>query len=73
VTPISTATNKAGKAIGAGPGPIDIAITPDGKTAYVADFGAGNGDTVTAISTATGKVIKTITVGGGPVFIAIAR
>ena len=39
VIPINTATDKAGKAIKVGPGPDGIAITPDGKTAYVANGG----------------------------------
>ena len=52
VTPIRTATNKAGKAIKVGSGPKAIAITPNGKTAYVASTGS---DTVTPIRTATNK------------------
>jgi DNA-binding beta-propeller fold protein YncE len=43
VTPISTATNKAGKAIKVGESPVAIAITPNGKTAYVASTGSGPG------------------------------
>jgi DNA-binding beta-propeller fold protein YncE len=35
VTPIRTATGRALKAIKVGKYPGDIAITPDGKTAYV--------------------------------------
>ena len=35
MTPIRTATNKAGKAIKVGGRPVAIAITPNGKTAYV--------------------------------------
>ena len=50
VTPIATATNTAGTAIPVGLRPIGIAITPDGKTAYVANDGA---NTVTPIATAT--------------------
>ena len=51
VTPIPTATNTAGPPITVGGNPYAIAITPDGKTAYVAnDIGAG---TVTPIATAT--------------------
>jgi hyaluronoglucosaminidase len=41
VTPISTAINKAGKAITVGQWPVAIAITPNGKTAYVAGTGSG--------------------------------
>ena len=56
VTPIRAATNKAGKAITVGGFPGYIAITPNGKTAYVS-----NGSTVTAIRTATNTAFKTIT------------
>ena len=37
MTPIATATNTAGPPITVGSGPDAIAITPDGKTAYVAN------------------------------------
>ena len=50
MTPINTATGKPGKAIKVGGGRHAIAITPDGKTAYVANSGSG---TVTPIRTAT--------------------
>jgi YVTN family beta-propeller protein len=50
VTPISTATGKAREAITVGSAPGAIAITLNGKTAYVA-----SGSGVTPISTATGK------------------
>ena len=50
VTPITTATNTAGPPIPTGIYPDAIAITPDGKTAYVANAVS---DTVTAIATAT--------------------
>jgi DNA-binding beta-propeller fold protein YncE len=43
VTPISTATNKAGKAIKVGEWPVAVAITPNGKTVYVASTGSGPG------------------------------
>src|SRR5205823_10824544 len=39
VTPVNTATNTAGKAIKVGNGPSAIAITPDGKTAYIVNSG----------------------------------
>ena len=68
VTPINTATNKAGTPIKAGSGPFAIAITPDGKTAYVANADSG---TVTPIRTATNKALKAIKVGVGPTDIAI--
>ena len=68
MTPIDTAADKAGKAINVGTGPDAIAITPNGKTAYVANTVS---DTVTPIDTATSTAGKAITVGSGPVVIAI--
>jgi YVTN family beta-propeller protein len=76
VTPINTATGKAGKPIQVGLGADDIAFTPNGKTAYVANFGCScvggpTGDTVTPINTATNTALPAITVGEGPDAIAI--
>jgi YVTN family beta-propeller protein len=68
VTPIATATNKAGPAIRAGTDPEKIAITPDGRTAYVMNSGSG---TVTPITTATNKAGPTIGTGKTPFAIAI--
>jgi DNA-binding beta-propeller fold protein YncE len=76
VIPINTATNTPGKPIPAGSGADQIAITPDGKTLYVADLHA-----VTPISTATntpGKPIRVpapaeeiaITANGKTVYVA---
>ena len=45
-----------------------IAITPNGKTAYVANLNSG---TVTPILTATGKAGNAITVGYSPDYITI--
>jgi DNA-binding beta-propeller fold protein YncE len=67
VTPIRTATNTAGKAIGVGNLPWAIAITPNGKTAYVVN----SGGTVTPIRTATSTAGNAINVGLAPVAIAI--
>ena len=49
--------------------PIEIAITPDGKTAYVTNDGSG---TVTPIRTATNTALSPIEVGFYPWAIAIA-
>ena len=68
MTPIRTATNKALKPIKVGGGPVAIAITPDGKTAYVANRGSG---TVTPIKIATNKALKQIKVGIDPGALAI--
>ena len=51
VTPIDTATRRAGAPIRVGRDPRAIAVTPDGATAYVANSGS---DTVTPISVRTG-------------------
>ena len=56
VIPVDTATNKAGKPVRAGLG-LQVAITPDGKTAYVLNGGAF---TVTPVSTATNTVGRPI-------------
>ncbi|HLI44804.1 MAG TPA: YncE family protein [Acidimicrobiales bacterium] len=73
VTPVDLRTGKAGKAIPAGIGPADIAIAPDGKTAYVTDDGSASalGDTVTPIDLATDTPETPIKVGAGPQGIAI--
>src|SRR5581483_1151374 len=47
VTPINTATNTAGAPIPVGTGPTTLALSPDGRTLYVANTGS---DTVTPIS-----------------------
>jgi len=75
VTPVSTATNRPGEAITVGKGPQSIAITPNGKTAYVVNFGTGTvgGNTVTPINTATGAALTPVRVGRWPDAIAITR
>lgn len=74
VTPIRTATNTALSAIKIGNYPGSLAITPNGKTVYVASYGGPGAyaQTVTPISTATNKPGKAITVGTGPTAIAIS-
>src|SRR5258708_18706410 len=54
--------------ISAGPGPDALAVTPNGRTLYVADGGSGgfpshNGDTVTPVNVATGRPATPIRVG----------
>src|SRR5215471_9742913 len=63
MTPVETATNTRGKPIKIGAIPAAIAITPDGKTAYIVDLPAyGRGPTtVVPVATATntrGRPIK---------------
>jgi DNA-binding beta-propeller fold protein YncE len=77
VTPISTATNRPGKPIKVGPaGSITIAITPNGKTAYVSrDRSTSQGHAlrgfVIPIRTRTNTALGPIKVGYGPGPIAI--
>jgi len=68
VTPLYLATGKVGKPIPVGSGPDAIAITPDGKTAYVAN---GLSTSVVPIDLATGTAGAPITVGIDPDAIAI--
>jgi DNA-binding beta-propeller fold protein YncE len=69
------ATRAVIAAAAAGLGPTWIAITPDGKTAYVANEGTGHVDahTVTPIQTATNKAGRGIPIGTNANFILIAR
>jgi YVTN family beta-propeller protein len=78
VTPINLSANKAGRPIkisGKSPGndftglPFAIAITPDGKTAYVTNGASG---TVTPIDVATDEPGKPIKISGKPGADAIA-
>jgi len=68
VVPIATATNTAGTPIPVGRAPSAIAITPDGTTAYVANFLSG---TVTPIDIATNTAGAPIPVGIYPRAIAV--
>src|SRR5262249_43292454 len=68
VTPINTATGIAGSPIKVGGVPIAIAITPNGKTAYVTDISR---NLVIPISTATNRAGRRIRVGIGPFHLAI--
>ena len=70
MTPIATATNTAGTpiSIGSGSNPAAIAITPNGKTAYVANGGTS---TVTPIATATNTPGTPIALAAGATPVAI--
>src|SRR5262249_11881578 len=61
------ATNKAETEINVGPFPFGVAITPDGKTAYVTN----NNASVTPIEVATNKPGPEIKVGRRPFVVAI--
>ena len=72
MTPIDVATNTPGMPITVGAYPYLLAITPNGQTAYVTNYGTlGTGDTVTPIATATNTPGTPITVGSGPYGIAM--
>jgi YVTN family beta-propeller protein len=68
VSVITTATGAVSAPITVGKAPGGVAITPDGKRAYVTNNGDG---TVSVITTATGAVSAPITVGKGPAGVAI--
>jgi YVTN family beta-propeller protein len=69
VSVIDTATNTVVATVPVGGVPIGVAVTPDGKHAYVANFTDG---TVSVIATATSNTTGTpIPVGNGPEGVAI--
>lgn len=70
MTPIQTATGTSGRPIHPGNNPQAIVITPDGTTAYVANW-QGPG-TVTPVNMATGSLGKPIRAGSHPRAIALA-
>jgi|GEM_PF-5204744 len=59
----NASTKKQIGAIGVGKTPVDIAITPDGTKAYIANQGS---NTVSVLNTTTNAIIKTINVGNSP-------
>jgi DNA-binding beta-propeller fold protein YncE len=73
VVPINLTTNRPGKPIYIGPGPGAIAITPNGKWAYVSVTGTPEHplDYVVPINLATKKVGSPIHTGISPMAIAI--
>jgi DNA-binding beta-propeller fold protein YncE len=66
---VSLATLTTGPPIAVGRGPDALAVTPNGKTAVVANFGDG---TVTPVSLATLTAGRPIPVGAGPTAIVIS-
>ena len=66
---IDTRTDKVVASIPVGSYPYAMAITPNGKTVYVAN---GNSGSVSVISTAINQAVATISVGSLPVAIAVA-
>ena len=82
VVPIDLSTDTAGSPIAISNGTFGLAITPNGATLYVANFGAfavvngavmqvSDGTTVTPIATATDAAGTQITVGSEPSSVAI--
>jgi len=69
VTPISTATNTAGKPIPVGLAPYAVTFAPNGETAYVTTLGSG---TLVPIDVATSKPGTPIPVGLGPDGVAVS-
>jgi len=70
VTPVNTATDQAGRPIRVGRGPAGIAITPNGRTAYVTNSDSG---TVTPINTVTNQAGRPLKVGPNPGAIVITQ
>jgi YVTN family beta-propeller protein len=70
VSVIDTATNSVIATVGVGIAAEGLALTPDGKSIYVACYGSNS---VFVIDTATNTVTTTVPVGSAPVGVAIAR
>jgi YVTN family beta-propeller protein len=68
VLPDGTTTLRPGGAIAVGSDPSGVAVTPNGKHAYVTNHGSNSVD---VIDTATNSVVATIPVGAGPYGIAV--
>ncbi len=76
VTIIDTSTNNVIGTITGFDGPSGFVITPDGKFAYVNNYGgpiagSGNGTTVSIVNLSTNIIVGTITVGLAPASLAI--
>ena len=65
---IDTASNMVVATVPVGSSPYGVAVTPDGKHAYVANIGSNN---VSVIHTASNTVVATVPVGTGPVGVAV--
>jgi YVTN family beta-propeller protein len=71
ITPIRTSTNTALRSIYVKPFSYAMAITPNGKTVYIAIGGQRDQDQVFPVSVASGKRGRAIQVGNSPESIAI--
>ena len=65
VSVIDTATHTVVATIPVGKAPFAVAVTPNGKHAYVTNFLSVNPQTVSVIRTATNTVVATVTLPGG--------
>jgi YVTN family beta-propeller protein len=82
LTVINATTSTTEATIAVGTGPDDLVVSPDGRTLYVSNFGAGSDTTpltlptvpgtVSVVDTATNSVRHTITVGLAPDAIAVS-
>jgi YVTN family beta-propeller protein len=61
VTVVSTATDEVLGTIAVGVDPIDVAFSPDGRSAYVTNNGALSPGLVSVIDTSTRTVVRTLT------------
>jgi len=68
VSVIDTGTNTIVTSVTAGTGPQAVAITPDGRFAYVVNLTSND---VSVINTATNTLAATVAVGFGPFGVAI--
>jgi YVTN family beta-propeller protein len=69
VTAIDTATETVVATIAAGAGAVSVAISPDGRRAYVSNRDA---DSVSVVDTATDTTVSTIPVGDAPGALTVA-
>jgi YVTN family beta-propeller protein len=69
VSVIDTHTHRAVRVLPAGRSPVGVAITPDSKSAYVANEAVGS---VSVLATRTGAVDATVPVGEGAFGVAVA-
>ncbi len=67
VSVVDTATNSVLGAIDVGSEPNGVAVSPNGSTVYVADYGSGS---VSAINTES-PLVATINVGRFPISVAV--
>jgi YVTN family beta-propeller protein len=75
VSVIDTTSNTVAATVTVGIQPLGVAVSPDGKHAYVANTNIGSGTgtgTVSVIDTTTITVAATVTVGSGPVPVSFA-